>query len=75
MRNWVEIEQSIPCFFASVTLGCYDKLKREREMGSSAWELGGAMRCRAESRGGANMYLSYRTHWHLLSLSLILAGK
>ena len=33
MRNWVEIEQSIPCFLASVTLECYDKWKREREMG------------------------------------------
>ncbi len=31
MRNWVEIEQSIPCFLASVTLECYDKWKRERE--------------------------------------------
>src|SRR6266851_3327996 len=27
MRNWVEIEQSIPCFLASVTLECYDKLE------------------------------------------------
>src|SRR6266403_640188 len=33
MRNWVEVEQSIPCFLASVTLECYDKWKREREMG------------------------------------------
>jgi mitotic spindle assembly checkpoint protein MAD1 len=33
MRNWVEIEQSIPCFLASVTLECYDKWKREQEMG------------------------------------------
>ncbi|KAI0294902.1 mitotic checkpoint protein-domain-containing protein [Multifurca ochricompacta] len=32
MRNWVEMEQSIPCFLASVTLECYDKWKREREM-------------------------------------------
>jgi len=32
MRNWVEIEQSIPCFLASVTLECYDKRKREHEM-------------------------------------------
>jgi mitotic spindle assembly checkpoint protein MAD1 len=31
MRNWVEIEQSIPCFLASVTLECYDKWKQERE--------------------------------------------
>jgi mitotic spindle assembly checkpoint protein MAD1 len=31
MRNWVEVEQSIPCFLASVTLECYDKWKRERE--------------------------------------------
>jgi mitotic spindle assembly checkpoint protein MAD1 len=31
MRNWVEIEQSIPCFLASVTLECYDKWKREQE--------------------------------------------
>jgi mitotic spindle assembly checkpoint protein MAD1 len=31
MRNWVEIEQSIPCFLASVTLECYDKWKREHE--------------------------------------------
>ncbi len=31
MRNWVEIEQSIPCFLASVTLECYDQWKRERE--------------------------------------------
>ncbi len=28
MRNWVEIEQSIPCFLANVTLECYDKWKR-----------------------------------------------
>jgi len=34
MRNWVEVEQSIPCFLASVTLECYDKWKREREMGA-----------------------------------------
>jgi mitotic spindle assembly checkpoint protein MAD1 len=33
MRNWVEREQSIPCFLASVTLECYDKWKREQEMG------------------------------------------
>ncbi|KZV66505.1 MAD-domain-containing protein [Peniophora sp. CONT] len=31
MRNWVEMEQCIPCFLASVTLECYDKWKRERE--------------------------------------------
>jgi hypothetical protein len=24
MRNWVQIEQRIPCFLASVTLECYD---------------------------------------------------
>ena len=35
MRNWVEMEQSIPCFLASVTLECYDKWKREQEMGTS----------------------------------------
>ncbi|KII90456.1 hypothetical protein PLICRDRAFT_106619 [Plicaturopsis crispa FD-325 SS-3] len=29
MRNWVEEEQCIPCFLASVTLECYDKMKRE----------------------------------------------
>jgi mitotic spindle assembly checkpoint protein MAD1 len=34
MRNWVESEQSIPCFLASVTLECYDKWKREQEMGT-----------------------------------------
>ncbi|KAI9432361.1 spindle assembly checkpoint component Mad1 [Lactarius indigo] len=33
MRNWVEIKQSIPCFLASVTLECYDKRKREQQMG------------------------------------------
>ncbi|KAH9981796.1 spindle assembly checkpoint component Mad1 [Russula compacta] len=33
MRHWVEIEQSIPCFLASITLECYDKWKREQEMG------------------------------------------
>ena len=33
MRNWVEIEQSIPCFLASVTLECYDKWKREQQVG------------------------------------------
>ena len=32
-RNWVEIEQSIPCFLASVTLKCHDKSKRERNLG------------------------------------------
>jgi mitotic spindle assembly checkpoint protein MAD1 len=32
MRNWVEIEQSIPYFLASVMLECYDKWKCEREM-------------------------------------------
>ena len=35
MRNWVEMEQSIPCFLASVTLECYDKWKREQEMGGN----------------------------------------
>ncbi|KAH8986753.1 hypothetical protein EDB86DRAFT_2953106, partial [Lactarius hatsudake] len=38
MRNWVEVEQSIPCFLASVTLGCYDKRKREQQMGGSVTE-------------------------------------
>ncbi|KAH9031164.1 MAD-domain-containing protein [Lactarius hengduanensis] len=38
MRNWVEIEQSIPCFLASVTLECYDKWKREQEMDGSVNE-------------------------------------
>ncbi|KAH9165300.1 mitotic checkpoint protein-domain-containing protein [Lactarius sanguifluus] len=38
MRNWVEIEQSIPCFLASVTLECYDKWKREEQMGGSVTE-------------------------------------
>ncbi|KAA1476387.1 hypothetical protein DENSPDRAFT_867280 [Dentipellis sp. KUC8613] len=33
MRNWVEQEQCIPCFLASVTLECYDKWKSDREMG------------------------------------------
>ncbi|KAI0317816.1 MAD-domain-containing protein [Amylostereum chailletii] len=33
MRNWVEQEQCIPCFLSSVTLECYDKWKRDREMG------------------------------------------
>ena len=32
MRNWVEQEQCIPCFLASVTLECYDKWKHEREL-------------------------------------------
>jgi mitotic spindle assembly checkpoint protein MAD1 len=25
MRDWVEVEQSIPCFLANATLMCYDK--------------------------------------------------
>ncbi|CAL1701807.1 unnamed protein product [Somion occarium] len=29
MRYWVEQEQCIPCFLASVTLECYEKMKRE----------------------------------------------
>ena len=33
MHNWVELEQCIPCFLASVTLECYDKWKQDREMG------------------------------------------
>ena len=33
MWNWVEIEQSIPCFLASVMLKCHDKSKRERNLG------------------------------------------
>ena len=41
MRNWVEIEQSIPWFLAGVTLECYDKWKREREFGGGE-ERGGA---------------------------------
>ena len=32
MRNWVEIELSIPCFLTSFMLKCYDKSKRDREM-------------------------------------------
>jgi mitotic spindle assembly checkpoint protein MAD1 len=35
MRNWVEMEQSIPCFLASVTLECYDKWKHEQQTGGS----------------------------------------
>ncbi|KAH9010455.1 hypothetical protein EDB84DRAFT_1543058 [Lactarius hengduanensis] len=38
LRNWVEIEQSIPCFLASVTLECYDKWKHEQQMGGSVTE-------------------------------------
>ncbi|KAI9432339.1 hypothetical protein H4582DRAFT_2061858 [Lactarius indigo] len=30
MWNWVDIEQSIPCFLVSVTFECYDKWKREQ---------------------------------------------
>lgn len=29
MRYWVEQEQCIPGFLASVTLECYEKMKRE----------------------------------------------
>ncbi|ETW76357.1 hypothetical protein HETIRDRAFT_460753 [Heterobasidion irregulare TC 32-1] len=35
MRNWVEEEQCIPCFLASVTLECYDTWKREQALGLS----------------------------------------
>ncbi|KAH8986638.1 hypothetical protein EDB86DRAFT_2953999 [Lactarius hatsudake] len=35
MWNWVEIEQSIPCFLASVMLECYNKWKREQQMGGT----------------------------------------
>ncbi len=31
MNYWVQQEMSIPCFLASVTLECYDKIRRERE--------------------------------------------
>lgn len=31
MRYWVLQEMSIPCFLASVTLECYDKVRRERD--------------------------------------------
>ncbi|KLO07802.1 hypothetical protein SCHPADRAFT_944978 [Schizopora paradoxa] len=33
MNYWVQQEMSIPCFLASVTLECYDKIRREREAG------------------------------------------
>ncbi|KAA1478539.1 hypothetical protein DENSPDRAFT_861875 [Dentipellis sp. KUC8613] len=33
MQYWVEQEQSIPCFLASLTLECYDKWKSDRERG------------------------------------------
>jgi mitotic spindle assembly checkpoint protein MAD1 len=33
LRNWVEREQCLPCFLASVTLECYDKWKRESKAG------------------------------------------
>jgi mitotic spindle assembly checkpoint protein MAD1 len=36
MRNWVEQEQCIPCFLASVTLECYDKWKHERDLEQQA---------------------------------------
>jgi len=32
MRNWIEEEQCIPGFLASVTLECYDKAKREGKL-------------------------------------------
>ncbi|KAF8873896.1 spindle assembly checkpoint component Mad1 [Infundibulicybe gibba] len=38
MRYWIEDEQCIPGFLASVTLECYDKAKRERE-GAAGEEL------------------------------------
>lgn len=31
MRYWIQEEMCIPCFMASVTLECYDKVRRERE--------------------------------------------
>lgn len=34
MNYWVQQEMSIPCFLASVTLECYDKIRRERESGA-----------------------------------------
>ena len=30
MGYWVEQEMNIPCFLASVTLECYDKIRREK---------------------------------------------
>lgn len=33
MRYWVHEEMCIPCFMASVTLECYDKIRRERDRG------------------------------------------
>lgn len=33
MRNWIEEEQCVPCFLASLTLECYDKWRRDRELG------------------------------------------
>jgi hypothetical protein len=40
MRNWVYIEQSIPCFLTSFshTLMYYDKWKCQREMGGAGGE-------------------------------------
>jgi hypothetical protein len=35
MRNWVEIDQGIPFFLASVTLECYDKWRWERKVGGA----------------------------------------
>ena len=33
MRYWIQEEMCIPCFMASVTLECYDKVRRERGRG------------------------------------------
>ena len=35
MRYWVEEEQCIPGFLASITLECYDRRKREQELQQS----------------------------------------
>lgn len=35
MRNWIEVEHSIPGFMASVTLECYDKWKSEHGQGQA----------------------------------------
>ena len=33
MRYWIQEEMCIPCFMVSVTLECYDKVRRERGRG------------------------------------------
>ena len=65
MRYWVEQEQCIPGFLASVTLECYEKNKMEREQEERDRIRAEAALREAEQRAREEVSLSHRRRYLL----------